>query len=510
MNFLTVLCLTAVAASCSAQVPTLPGIFGAFPGLYHGLFPKHPSFLRYGHTRSSPGIWQTFVQSAPQGTVAHHAAVAAPVTLKSHVPTQFTIRPVSSLPLYLNTLANNHVLLQTPAQSPVTLKVAAPSPAGTAAFTPVVLKATSDSLKVGDPNVVHSLSATPVGFNVAPAAPVVFKAATADNLKVVDSQVVHSLSPIAPVIFKAADPDKAEDKDAQTVSFRTSDRAPAFVQAVAPATVAYSVAAPTPVKIEGAVPAPVIHQALPSPYAPLTVANAPAQLTVGAPTPVAVAAAAPAHLSVAGAAPAHLSVAGAAPAHLSVAGAAPAHLSVAGAAPAHLSVAGAAPAHLSVAGATPVTLNAAPAAAIAGVQSQYHAQDEIGQYSFGYYNSQSSRAETRDASGTVRGAFSYVDPNGQVQTQHYVADSKGFRVAGTNLPVGPGTQVVGRHPHLNPGTPLVYSSLPYTAGAAVAGGTTLQVSPGSPLVYSNLPVAFGSPVVAVEKPDDTDDDADED
>ncbi|ROT85143.1 helicase SRCAP [Penaeus vannamei] len=489
MNFLTVLCLAAVAASCSGQVPTLPGIFGAFPGLYHGLFTKHPSLLRYGHARSSPGIWQTFIQSAPQGTVAHHGAVATPVTLQSHVPTQVTLKHVSSLPVYFNSLANNQVLLQSPAQTPVTLKVAVPTSAGAAGFGPIVLKATSDSLKIGDPKVVQNLAPTPV-----------------------------SIAPIAPVIYKAETPDEDKDEDTQTVSFRTS--VPATFQAVAPAPVTYSVAAPTPVNIEGAVPAPVV-QAVPSVHAPLTVAAAaPAQVTyaAAAPAPLTVAAAAPAQVTYAAAAPAPITVAAAAPAQVTYAAAAPAPITVAAAAPAQVTYAAAAPAHvriaaaepapLPVAAAAPVTLNAAPAVAVPGVQSQYHAQDELGQYSFGYYNSQSSRAETRDAAGTVRGAFSYVDPNGQVQTQHYVADSNGFRVAGTNLPVGPGTPVVGRHPHLSPGTPLVYSTLPYTAGTTAAG-STLHVSPGSPLVYSNLPVAFGSPVVAVQDTGDADDADDE-
>ncbi|XP_037778378.1 cuticle protein 6-like [Penaeus monodon] len=87
--------------------------------------------------------------------------------------------------------------------------------------------------------------------------------------------------------------------------------------------------------------------------------------------------------------------------------------------------------------AAPVSYNVAPFAPVAPIQSQYHAQDEIGQYSFGYAGGPSSRAETRDASGVVRGSYNYVDSEGKVQTQHYVADALGFRVSGTNLPVAP-------------------------------------------------------------------------
>ncbi|KAK7084350.1 hypothetical protein SK128_016381 [Halocaridina rubra] len=99
---------------------------------------------------------------------------------------------------------------------------------------------------------------------------------------------------------------------------------------------------------------------------------------------------------------------------------------------------------------TPITLNAvaptplsysfAPVAAVAPVapvQTQYHAQSELGEYAFGFAGGPSSRDETRDAFGVVRGSYNYIDSEGKIQTQHYVADALGFRVAGTNLPVAP-------------------------------------------------------------------------
>merc|ERR1719342_571058 len=49
------------------------------------------------------------------------------------------------------------------------------------------------------------------------------------------------------------------------------------------------------------------------------------------------------------------------------------------------------------------------------IQSQYHSQDELGQYSFGYSGGPSNRAETRDAYGNVRGAYTYIDSNGETQ-----------------------------------------------------------------------------------------------
>jgi len=69
------------------------------------------------------------------------------------------------------------------------------------------------------------------------------------------------------------------------------------------------------------------------------------------------------------------------------------------------------------------------------VHSQYHSQDEFGQYSYGYNSGSSSKAEVKTVDGVTRGGYSYVDANGQVQHYNYVSDPvNGFRVAGTNLP----------------------------------------------------------------------------
>merc|ERR1711981_480966 len=70
--------------------------------------------------------------------------------------------------------------------------------------------------------------------------------------------------------------------------------------------------------------------------------------------------------------------------------------------------------------------------------SQFHAQDEFGQFSFGHQDINSAKVESRDAFGNVRGSYQYVDANGIVQTVNYIADPvNGFRVEATNLPVGP-------------------------------------------------------------------------
>ncbi|CAL4118179.1 unnamed protein product, partial [Meganyctiphanes norvegica] len=89
--------------------------------------------------------------------------------------------------------------------------------------------------------------------------------------------------------------------------------------------------------------------------------------------------------------------------------------------------------------ASPITYAAAVAPFVAPttITHQHHTQDEFGQYNFGFAGGPSSRHEVRDAFGGVRGSYNYIDANGELQTQSYVADALGFRVAGTNLPVAP-------------------------------------------------------------------------
>ncbi|KAF0291037.1 Cuticle protein 6 [Amphibalanus amphitrite] len=77
------------------------------------------------------------------------------------------------------------------------------------------------------------------------------------------------------------------------------------------------------------------------------------------------------------------------------------------------------------------------AAAPAVTSSQYQAQDELGQYQYGYSGPLSSKTETMNALGATAGSYSYLDANGIKQTVNYVADAAGFRVKATNLPVAP-------------------------------------------------------------------------
>ena len=49
------------------------------------------------------------------------------------------------------------------------------------------------------------------------------------------------------------------------------------------------------------------------------------------------------------------------------------------------------------------------------VAHQHHAQDEYGQYQYGYTNEDSAKLEQRLADGSVRGTYSYVDANSKCQ-----------------------------------------------------------------------------------------------
>lgn len=70
---------------------------------------------------------------------------------------------------------------------------------------------------------------------------------------------------------------------------------------------------------------------------------------------------------------------------------------------------------------------------------QYHGQDLVGGYSYGYATPGiESKTEVRQIDGTVLGGYKYVDGYGQIQQVEYKADPKlGFQVAATNLPVAP-------------------------------------------------------------------------
>merc|ERR1712165_562264 len=98
--------------------------------------------------------------------------------------------------------------------------------------------------------------------------------------------------------------------------------------------------------------------------------------------------------------------------------------------------------------------------------SQFHAQDEFGQFSFGHQDINSAKVESRDAFGNVRGSYQYVDANGIIQTVNYIADPvNGFRVEATNLPVGPSVPEIAAL--VSPVAPAVPEVVPLVAPVPV-------------------------------------------
>ena len=71
--------------------------------------------------------------------------------------------------------------------------------------------------------------------------------------------------------------------------------------------------------------------------------------------------------------------------------------------------------------------------------NQHHAQDNFGQYNYGYQTPELAKQEIKTADGVTQGEYSYIDANGVLQIVKYIADDiNGFRVSATNLPRAPG------------------------------------------------------------------------
>ncbi|XP_042862031.1 probable serine/threonine-protein kinase yakA [Penaeus japonicus] len=70
-----------------------------------------------------------------------------------------------------------------------------------------------------------------------------------------------------------------------------------------------------------------------------------------------------------------------------------------------------------------------------------------GPYNYGYNTGDGiAKVEVRQPTGTVVGSYRYFDPNGKQVVRSYIADEKGFRVLGNDLPISPDTpasQVLG-------------------------------------------------------------------
>merc|ERR1712198_245453 len=138
--------------------------------------------------------------------------------------------------------------------------------------------------------------------------------------------------------------------------------------------------------------------------------------------------------------------------------------------------------------------------------TQFHAQDEFGQFSFGHAGGPSARTEARNAYGVTTGSYQYVDANGLLQTVNYIADPvNGFRVAGTNLPVAPAA--VAAEPLAAPvfdlplpvaveDTAEVAAAKAEFAAAFDAAAAAAAAAPEIPAPAVATPLAAAAPVVA--------------
>ncbi|XP_046404228.1 cuticle protein 7-like [Ischnura elegans] len=152
--------------------------------------------------------------------------------------------------------------------------------------------------------------------------------------------------------------------------------------------------------------------------------------------------------------------------------------------------------------AAPYAYNVAPYAYHGGISSQYHAQDEFGQASYGHATYNQAHSAVRDAFGGVTGSYSYVNPEGKVVQTHYTADAvHGFRVASNDLPVAPAVpaapELVGPEPVQD--TPEVAAArAEHLAAHAEAKSRTRRgaVAVVAPVSYSSSSlVRYASPVV---------------
>merc|ERR1712152_70086 len=104
----------------------------------------------------------------------------------------------------------------------------------------------------------------------------------------------------------------------------------------------------------------------------------------------------------------------------------------------------------------------------------------------------------KTADGVIRGAYSYVDSDGIVQTVNYIADALGFRVGATNLPVhqveaepaAAAAPVAVETPEAV-AAPVVQAYHPYASSYAYAAPAAVPVA--TPVVQAAAPVV---PVVS--------------
>jgi hypothetical protein len=130
----------------------------------------------------------------------------------------------------------------------------------------------------------------------------------------------------------------------------------------------------------------------------------------------------------------------------------------------------------------------APALPVGTTASQFHSQDEFGNFDYSYSNINSAKHETGNGRTGVTGTYSYVDGFGAPQRVDYVADDFGFRATGTNFPTtAANLGLHRRRRELIAPAPIV---APYAIAPTVSAPagheailTRIQLNPGHAVAY---------------------------
>merc|ERR1712036_191908 len=141
------------------------------------------------------------------------------------------------------------------------------------------------------------------------------------------------------------------------------------------------------------------------------------------------------------------------------------------------------PAAAPLAAAAPVA--AAPLAAVSAetTSSQFRAEDEEGNTSYGYQNINNAAQQTGNALTGVQGSYSFRDEAG-LHTVSYVADALGYRVTGRSrrsVPVAP-IAPIGYAGIAAPIDAAAYAASP-AAPSREAILTTIKLNPGHAVFY---------------------------
>ena len=125
--------------------------------------------------------------------------------------------------------------------------------------------------------------------------------------------------------------------------------------------------------------------------------------------------------------------------------------------------------------------------------SQYHSQDEFGNYEYGYDNINSAKRERGNSRGVVEGSYTYVDGHGLPQQVNYVADALGFRATSSNLVANRIYRKRRSAPALAvPADALAYAGLTPAAAAPLAAYAGAPLGAAAPLVAPTGAVAYAA------------------